>query len=394
MQDSMRGRVPSANGVLGTSSDNSIGVYLSQFSESTGYVNFSSVGPLSKAVMETGYALDGQFADAGPDTVENMMAIADEVSAKIAPLIGRRPDEVVMQPNTSEGLFHVAFSLPKVNGHVPRVLVSRNEFPANYYPWKRAEEAGLLQVWSFEGPASAENLIRQLDGIDVVALSAVDYQTGYRADLSQIREVIGNRLMVVDGIQGFGASDNHWNQADVLLVGGQKWLRAGWGTGFMACSPRAMDYCTRPLLSGWSGAVDAHDYDGTVHLPMQGAAAFSMTKLSPMEAGRLGAAIDLFASVGVDWISDRIQAFANRLDEDVSRLGGRMERASDATHRSNVLPISFEGKDVSRIGAYLHNAGVTCTVHPRTIRITPHATSTTETYELLVKSIGEAVKQG
>lgn len=366
--------------------------YLSQFSESTGYVNFSSVGPLSKAVKETCIRLDDEFAAAGPDTVDDMMAIADDVSARIAPLVGRRGDEVVMQPNTSEGLFHVAFSLPKIQGRVPRVLVNRNEFPANYYPWKRAESAGLLQVWSFSGNASADNIAGQLDGIDVVALSAVDYRTGYKADLAQIREAIGNRLMVVDGIQSFGASDNHWDQADVLLVGGQKWLRAGWGTGFMACSPRAKEICTRPLLSGWSGAVNAHDYDGAIHDPMRGAAAFSMTKLSPMAAGRLGAAIDLFTSVGVDWISERIQTFAVRLADDVARLGGQLIRDSDPLHWSNVLPISFEGKDIARIGAHLHDAGVTCSVHPQTIRITPHATTTKETYELLVNSLSEALR--
>src|SRR5690606_39818616 len=41
----------------------------------------------------------------------------------------------------------------------------------------------------------------------VVSVSAVDFRTGYRADLAALREVAGDRLLVVDGIQGFGVVD-------------------------------------------------------------------------------------------------------------------------------------------------------------------------------------------
>ncbi len=38
-----------------------------------------------------------------------------------------------------------------------------------------------------------------------VALSSVDYSTGFRADLDAMRELAGDALLVVDAIQGFGA---------------------------------------------------------------------------------------------------------------------------------------------------------------------------------------------
>ncbi len=38
-------------------------------------------------------------------------------------------------------------------------------------------------------------------------VSLVDFRTGYRADLAALRDVIGDRLLIVDAIQGFGAVD-------------------------------------------------------------------------------------------------------------------------------------------------------------------------------------------
>ena len=45
-----------------------------------------------------------------------------------------------------------------------------------------------------------------------------------------------------------------------MVAGGQKWMRAGWGSGVMAVSERALDRLA-PTLSGWLGVEDAMDTD-------------------------------------------------------------------------------------------------------------------------------------
>ena len=89
-------------------------------------------------------------------------------------------------------------------------------------------------------------------------MSLVDFRTGYLADLEGIRQVIGDRLLIVDAMQGFGVVDAPYELADVVVSGGQKWARAGWGTGFLALSDRALEHLT-PVLSGFS----ATDVEGT-----------------------------------------------------------------------------------------------------------------------------------
>ncbi len=53
--------------------------------------------------------------------------------------------------------------------------------------------------------------------------------------------------------------------ADALVVGGQKWIRGGWGAGALAFSEAGIARI-RPALSGWTGVEDATVYDGFVLL--------------------------------------------------------------------------------------------------------------------------------
>ena len=54
--------------------------------------------------------------------------------------------------------------------------------------------------------------------IAAVAVSLVDSRTGYLADLDGIRQVIGDRLLIVDAIQGFGVVDAPYELADVVVI--------------------------------------------------------------------------------------------------------------------------------------------------------------------------------
>jgi selenocysteine lyase/cysteine desulfurase len=84
--------------------------------------------------------------------------------------------------------------------------VSEAEFPANTYPWARAEEAGRFKLRRFHpepGYVTAGAVAAELTPeITLVSVSAVDFRTGYRADLAAIREVVRDRLLVVDVRRG------------------------------------------------------------------------------------------------------------------------------------------------------------------------------------------------
>jgi selenocysteine lyase/cysteine desulfurase len=345
---------------------------VSSLRESTGYLDFARFGPQWAEVVAEEARLTGLSATAGPSTVDELMRGDARARAAVARLCGTDADHVVLLPNTSTGLFQVAFGL------AGDVLVAKGEFPANTYPWVRAGKARWLPTqW-----VTAE-LVRQVPDTAAVSVSAVDFRTGYRADLAALREAAGDRLLIVDGIQGFGVIDEPWQVADVLVVGGQKWLRAGWSTGFMTLSDRALERL-EPVLSGWTGATEPGLFDNEVHPPAAGAAAWSLTNLSPIAAGTFATALEIVERLGVPAIEAGLDGRVNELADVIKRAGGDIV---SAPRRAGILAFTLPGRSPADIGTTLAAHGITATVRTEHIRLSPHVSTTAETVELLAAAL-------
>jgi selenocysteine lyase/cysteine desulfurase/predicted transcriptional regulator YheO len=353
--------------------------YLLQFDEPAGYLDFARFGPPSHTVLDTTAGLLDRSTKAGSSTVDDLMRQEVRAKAAAARLCGSAIDHVVLMPNTSVGLFQAAFNAPG-----GEVLLSGAEFPANTYPWARAEEAGRLRVRRLEperGYVTADAVAAALTPeTTLVSVSAVDFRTGYRADLAAIREVVGDRLLVVDGIQGFGVVEAPWEVADVLVTGGQKWLRAGWGTGFAALSDRALDRMN-PLLSGWTGARDPGLFDDEVHLAAATAAGWSITNLSPVTSGAFAAALELVEEAGVPAIAARIAERVGELEDVLNSFGAPVVSAIE--RRAGILAFTLPGHSAAEIGIALLAEDIAATVRSEHVRLSPHASTSPSSAERL-----------
>ncbi|MFE9577120.1 aminotransferase class V-fold PLP-dependent enzyme [Nocardia sp. NPDC006044] len=369
--------------------------YLAQFRETAGYLDFARYGPPSQAVVAASAAAMRSGATAGPDTVDDLMGATDRAVRAAARLSGFATSSVVLVPNTSTGLFQAAFAIPPGLA-TGEVLLSGNDFPANHYPWARAAQAGRfrLRVIAPPGGRMSPEVVRAELRPDTtaVSISAVDFATGYRADLAGIREVIGERLLIVDGIQGFGVTTQPWQVCDILVVGGQKWLRAGWGTGFLALSDRALERVD-PLLSGWTGAVDPTRYDGLIHPQAHGAARFSLTNLSPVDHAAFAAALELVESVGPAWIEHRVGERLGALHEALLPFDPLIRSAVGPEHRSGILSFALPDHQPAQLGKRLAAAGVTATVHAEAVRLSVHATTTDAAIDAVTTTIRESRRQ-
>ncbi|MDT8916099.1 aminotransferase class V-fold PLP-dependent enzyme [Amycolatopsis sp. PS_44_ISF1] len=343
--------------------------YLLQFDEPAGYLDFARFGPPSHAVLDTTARLLEETTVAGPSTVDELMRQETRAKAAAARLCGSDTDHTVLLPNTSLGLFQAAFNSPGAE-----VLVSAAEFPANTYPWARAEQAGLVKLRRLApGPVTADRVAAALTPeLTTVSVSAVDFRTGYRADLAALREVVGDRLLVVDGIQGFGATEAPWEVADVLVVGGQKWLRAGWGTGFAVVSDRALERA-EPILSGWTGARDPGLFDNEIHPAETTAAGWSISNLSPVTSGAFAAALELVEEAGVGAIAGRIAERVGSLEEVLRACGAEIVSATG--RRAGILAFTLPGHPAEQVGTALAAAGIAATVRPEHVRLSPHAST-------------------
>ncbi|WP_395575637.1 aminotransferase class V-fold PLP-dependent enzyme [Streptomyces sp. BK79] len=368
--------------------------YAAHFNAPAGYLDFARFGPPSRdAVDATARAVEAS-ARAAHATVDELMWVEGTARDAAARLAGADAAHTVLLPNTSTGLFHAAFGMRHGT-----VLVPRGDFPSNHYPWRRAAELGrAVPRWLEPAPGEGvtPELVREALTDEVVALSvsAVDFRTGFKVDLAALREVIGpDRLLVVDAIQAFGAAAMPWQAADVVIAGGQKWLRAGWSTGFATLSDRALE-SLQPVLTGWTGVEDVGVFDGIEHPPAPDAGRWSITHLSPVAAASFAAALELVEQYGVEAIEGAITARVAELTEAVERFGGTVLSPADPARRAGILSFAVPGHEPAAVARALHREDVTPTVRADSLRLSPHASTPAEAVERVAAALASVKASG
>ncbi|WP_374010083.1 aminotransferase class V-fold PLP-dependent enzyme [Leifsonia sp. LS-T14] len=351
------------------------------FGEEPGYLDYGRVGPLSTTVRAEALGQYEILSKARFGTIDRMAVEDQRVRDAVSALTGFPSDQVVFQPNASSGLLHAAFGLTGGD-----VLLSLAEFPSLTYAAERAAQAlrVITPVWleTDHDRVTPARIREQLtDSTAAVMVSLVDSRTGYVADIDGIRQVIGDRLLVVDGIQGFGVVDAPWEVADVVVSGGQKWMRAGWGTGFLALSERAIDHLT-PVFSGWTGSGADQPWD-EVREPVHGAAAFSISNPDRVAQARFAAAAEDVAAVGVEAIADAISDNVEEVLQLADEFAVPVTSSRSPGERAGMIVLEPLPEELTALGASLFNHGITATVRATSVRISVHAGTTAETIEML-----------
>ena len=97
--------------------------------------------------------------------------------------INASPEEIAIVKNTSEGIATIALGLDWKAGD--RVVAFKEEFPANYYPGCAWRNAASRIIWlSIYDPL--EKIAAAIPGARFLAISFVNYLSGYRIDLEAI----------------------------------------------------------------------------------------------------------------------------------------------------------------------------------------------------------------
>jgi selenocysteine lyase/cysteine desulfurase len=360
-----------------------------------GYLDFARIGPISAAAAGARSAAGGLAARVAPEDLDRLFARTEQARASAARLVGASPHEIAFAPSTSNGLFSVAAALPGRG----TLLVPRAEFPANLYPWLRFAGRGGPAVRPIGAPLdrhiTPELLAAQLDpGVTALTVSAVDSLTGHLAPLAALKEALGpDRLLIVDAIQGLGAVPLELDAADVVVSGGQKWLRSGWGAALLLIRDRVADRL-RPGLGGWAGATDPFatgDVHPTPALP--GAAAHQATNPDYPATAAFGAAVEELLGTGVESVGGRIRAVLAELLDPVRRYGGEvlLDRLEPG-RRGGIASFRMPGRDPDRVHRLLGSHGLVTTRRDDWVRLSPHCDTGPEAVELLTAALRDLTR--
>src|SRR5690348_15754405 len=168
------------------------------------YLNHAAVAPLCRPAAEAMKWLADDCMNNGSLHYDKWLACYDGLRDAAARLINSEPSEIALMKNTSEGIATIAMGLDWKPGD--RIVAFREEFPANYFPWKRLEQKGVAVTWlSVEDPL--ERIDAACHGARLLSISFVQFLSGYRAPLSAIGEICRRNhvIFMVDAIQGLGA---------------------------------------------------------------------------------------------------------------------------------------------------------------------------------------------
>ncbi len=355
--------------------------YLAGFGEEPGYLDFARLGPLSRAVAAESAAQDDALRRARPGVFDRLQGGADRLAAAAGAVTGFRPDQVAFQPSTTEGLTQALY------GVTGQVLLSASDHRALTVAAARA--ADLLQtVVPVPIPTTAGRVtpggVREAltSSTAAVAVSAVDARTGHVVDLEGVREVIGDRLLIVDAVQALGAVDLPWDAADVIACGGETWLRAGHGCAFLAVSDRAAERLT-PSLSGVGGTAIGDAAGDVVPPAGSGAAGLQLAQPDHAAASRLAAALEELAAAGPAQVAARVLERSARVLALADEFGLPVPSPRADGERAGIVVVDPLPQHLTALTAALFNHGVSVTVRDGRVRISPHAGTEEETLAML-----------
>lgn len=338
------------------------------------HMNHAGIAPLPRRVA----AAIRTFADEGllldRAVYQGWEARAEVVRAAAAQLIGARAHEIAFVRNTSEGLSLIAGGLTWQEDD--NVVAVADEYPSNVYPWFGLRRFG-VETRLLERPQLRFGVDEVASAIDrrtrVVAVSAVDWQSGFRADLAALGELCRARdvLFVVDGIQAVGAlrTDVAACGADVVAAGGHKWLLAPEGCGILFVSDRVVDRI-QPVVLGWKSVENSG-----VYLPYHFDLRPDAARLEPGSAAHLGihalgAALDLLLEIGPAAIEARVLETVDQLAEGLVGMGATILSPRRAAERSSIL--TFALGDTAVLHEALTEAGIIVRQRLGGIRLAPH----------------------
>lgn len=359
---------------------NTLDDYRDSFEGEPGYLDFAAFGPLSPRVRGEANADLEVLATGRFSGIEHVDQHVGNARESVAQLLSSAAEQVTLQPSTTEGIMQAVFGLRGA------ALVSPNEFATMPVAVQRAADAlGVLTPQWLETPDGrvTPDAVRDALTNDTTALvvSLVDFRTGYRADLTALREVIGDRLLIVDAIQGFGVVDTDYQAADVVAGNGYKWLRAGRGTGFTWFSERALEQLT-PVFSGITGTDVPLPFD-SVPSASRGAHGFTVARPDPMAAARLDAGLREVIDVGVDVIERELSARVDEVIALADQYHIPLRSPREPGMRAGIVALAPAPGEVGALAASLANAGLTVTTRDQNVRISPHVGTSSHTMQML-----------
>lgn len=372
------------------------------------YLAYAATAPASRLVKAAvNRALDG-FAERGNVAFFECAEQRETLRGNLARLIGARAEDLALTSGTTRGISDLALCFPWKRGD--RVVLFDREFPANVTPWQRAAEhfgLELSMVPMARAVLDEESFLRPLEqllqrGVRLVAVSAVQFQTGLRMPLERIAQLCQRygAELCVDAIQACGVVplDVKALGLDYLVGGGHKWLLGPDGVGYLFAKPERARALV-PRTAGWLSHENAVSflsagpgelrYDRPlrrdIHL-LEG------SSWSTLGFAALGAAIEPILALGPHAIQQHVDIYLDALEPAFVARGFESQRAREPERRSGILSLAPPaGISAAELVVQLRQRGVYASMPDGLLRLAPHFPNALSETETVLAALDEAL---
>ncbi|WP_354640080.1 kynureninase [Kitasatospora camelliae] len=290
------------------------------------YLDGNSLGALPRRApervremveQEWGHGLIRSWNDAG------WYGMPRRLGARLSPMLGAAPGQVVVCDSTSVNLFKVLSAALRLRPGRRTVLAENAAFPTDLYITE-----GVTGV--FDGarsvllPSAADLDDHLGEDVAAVVLSHVDYRTGELLDMAAVTERVhrAGALMIWDVCHTAGALPVEFDrcQVDFAVGCGYKYLNGGPGApAFLYVAERHQADARQPL-SGWFGHARPFAFEPGYE-PVDGVGRFLTGTPPLLGMAALDASLDVWEKVDLQAVRTKSLALTDLFMDLVEPLG-------------------------------------------------------------------------
>ncbi len=357
------------------------------------YLNSAAVSPIPTTAIE---AINSQLHDVsahGSAHYQDWIDTKNRARGLIAEMLHVRPDQIAFMRNTSDGFASIANGLTWTAG--VNIVSFEREFPSNFYPWRRLRDEHGVELRlcpERNGRIDLDEFISLIDtNTKIVAISSVQYASGYKADLKRIGRAAreGDALFCVDIIQGFGALpyDLPAQFVDAACGASHKWLCAPEGCGIIYLSDRARER-VKPTFVGWISVETPWDFEDREQPFKSTALAWeSGTGTSSLFYG-LEQSLKLLHEIGAERIEQHLTNLTDHLCDSLDGKNYEIVSSRAPDEKSQIVCIKHRnGLTSNELAAQLESKNIIVSPRGDRVRIAPHFYNNIEDIEHLINAL-------
>lgn len=336
------------------------------------YLNHAAVAPLCRPAAEAMQGLAQDALDFGSIHYQKWMDTYEGLRVSVARMINAAPGEIAIAKNTSEGIATVASGMAWKPGDI--VVAFQEEFPSNFYPWKRLEARGVEVRWLsvFD---ELDHIDQACNGARMLAVSFVQYLSGHRVNLEKIGEICARHgcFFLVDAIQGLGAFpiDVRAAHIDALAADAHKWLLGPEGCGVLYVRQERQDEI-EPVEFGWTNVAKYYDYSSRDMTLRPDAGRYECGTLNTIGCYGVRASVEFLLEVGIENVRTAVQRLGDRIHDGVKELGFETLGRRSPETGAGIVSFRKPGVESQMIVSKLRDSGISAASRQGWVRTSPH----------------------